>query len=759
MYTLKDKIYAPDCSHNDIDIDTYYKRHEVFGRFIEHGRGYVIERRDIPRDWAQYLCNDKVRCAVTNIGKGMLFHANGACVTKYKEVNGNYLPRNYNGERKFIIEFSNGSACDFFLESDNFTCTVRPGHVVYEGDVASLHVELCIFVPQKAPCECWNIKVTNNGDIAENIGVYAKQDIWRTGDLPELDDEKNEIRFARTSGWLQQSTLNIFKASHSTSLSFDNYDESYIDDSITAYYRETIKSEMSISPKSVADWNIISSACLDDNDAEEVSNFTDSAVCKAELESIISEWDVILNRMTCNVPDKNFECFMNIWLKNQIYMTGRYDRAHHLIGYRDGMQDSWGYMIMDPEYTKKRILFLLDNMHPDGRCPRGVHKYGDKHDLDDFCDAPIWIPITISAYIKETGDFGILNEKVGFFKSDETATVEEHIYRSLDYMYHSRGKNGLILMRDGDWADGLGGINKYGADATSAWVTIAAYNAHNIMSELYRRIGENEKADEMDRRSAEYKQIVNDVAWDGHWLIYGFFEDGEPIGSSKNLEGKIWLNPQAWGIFSGIIDEPAKIKKMTDAVSRYLDTPYGAMIMYPPYIFYGERNGRIQKQRPGMFLNSSIYNHAASFKVFSDVKRGDGDVAYDTFMRCLPNHPDNPDTRRTSEPYAVCNVYYGPDHPRYGMNLFTWFTATPAWLIHGGFEEILGVKADYDGIKIEPCVPSDWNEYSVSKLYRGTRYNIKFIRSEYKGVFVDGQKIDGNVVYSDNPACSVEVRY
>jgi len=184
------------------------------------------------------------------------------------------------------------------------------------------------------------------------------------------------------------------------------------------------------------------------------------------------------------------------------------------------------------------------------------------------------------------------------------------------------------------------------------------------------------------------------------------------------------------------------------------------MVMYPPYVFHGERCGRIQKQRPGMFLNGSIYNHAASFKVFSDIKRGDFDEAYDTLMRCLPNHPDNSDTRRTSEPFSVGNVYYGPNHSRYGMNLFSWFTAAPSWLIHGGFEEILGVKAGFHGLELTPRVPADWSEYKVSKLYRGTMYQIQFIRSnEETGIWVDGQKQDGNVINSDKKVCDVLVKY
>lgn len=324
-------------------------------------------------------------------------------------------------------------------------------------------------------------------------------------------------------------------------------------------------------------------------------------------------------------------------------------------------------------------------------------------------------------------------------------------------MYRSRGKNGLILMRDGDWADGLGGINKYGARATSVWVTIAAFYAQKNMYEIYAKTGDSYKAQLMLDRCKEYKEIVNRVGWDGNWYIYGFFEDGEPIGSSKNYEGKIWLNPQTWAIFSGIVDDDDKIERITKSINRYLLTAFVSMVCYPPYVFYGERCGRVQKQIPGTFLNASIYNHAASFKVYSDIARGDFDDAMDSLMRALPNHPDNSDCCRTSEPYAVGNVYYGPNNERFGMNLFTWYTASEAWLIHGGYEEILGVKAGFDGIKINPHIPRDWQNYRVEKYYRGTCFVIDVSRTEAEpGIWVDGVKIDGNVVNSENEQCFVK---
>jgi len=279
------------------------------------------------------------------------------------------------------------------------------------------------------------------------------------------------------------------------------------------------------------------------------------------------------------------------------------------------------------------------------------------------------------------------------------------------------------------------------------------------MSELYEYIGEQEKAELMRTRSDDYKKIVNEVSWDGNWFTYAFFEDGEPIGSSKNLEGKIYLNAQTWAMFSGIVDDKDRIKRMDKAINRYLQTPFGPLLNYPPYVFYGERCGRVQRQRQGTFGNSAVYNHAASFKVYADVSRGDYDDALDTLQRALPNHVDNSDMCRTSEPYAVGNVYYGPNNSRFGMNLFSWFTATAAWLIHDGFEAILGVKAGYDGLVIEPHICSDWNEFKVNKKYRNTMYHILFERGTEKGIWVDGTKQEGNCIKSDKNECEVIVRF
>ncbi len=751
MLTLKNKEFFPDCSHNDCDIDDYYLRDKTFGHFAEDGRAYIITDPKTPRPWVQYLCNDKIRSAVSNTGRGYLWYDGADYVTKQHEYNGNYMPRNVNGQRSVILNVE-GKDYDFFYVAEELVCTVRPGYVVYDGTVAGLTVRVTVLIPLEAPVECWQVEIANPTDRAVSVDMRAIQELnYAAGADATVECQGKIIK------GVKGPITSLFTADCVDTVLSEIYTEQL--DAECSFTKEVLTTTLNIPGGECAFWNIVSVAYRDSKDAEGALAYTSHSLFDEELARIVRYWDGLISANYCELPDKNLQNFLNIWLKNQIHLTFRYDRGGDVTGYRDGLQDTWGNLLVEPSLSRDKLILCLSYMLPDGRCPRQFDKFGSKHDMRDFADSPIWAPIALEGYIKETGDLSILDEVIPYLGSDEKTSVEEHIYRALDYLYHSRGKNGLILMRGGDWADGLSGINKYGEDATSVWMTIATFYAQNKMESIYRYIGNTEKADLMAARSAEYKEVANRVGWDGEWMTYGFFEDGEPIGSHKNLEGKIWLNPQTWGIFTGIVDDPRRVAKMSRAVSRYLDTPYGAMVNYPPYVFYGARCGRIQRQRPGMFLNSSVYNHAASFKVFSDVRRGAYEDAWDTLSRCLPNHPDNSDTRRTSEPFAVGNVYYGPDHPRQGMNLFSYFTASPSWLMQGGFAEILGVNADFDGLTLTPHVSEDWESYTVNKRYRGTLYHIRFERSEEKGVWLDGVRQPGNTVKSENPTAEVLVKF
>jgi len=267
----------------------------------------------------------------------------------------------------------------------------------------------------------------------------------------------------------------------------------------------------------------------------------------------------------------------------------------------------------------------------------------------------------------------------------------------------------------------------------------------------------------MSERAKNIKNIVNTVAWDGDWYIYGFTGSGKPIGSKKNEEGKIHLNAQTWAIFSGIADSERANHAITSII-KYLDSPLGPVLMFPPYVDEADEVGRIANLEPGTFENASIYQHAVTFYIFALLAKDLNfkEKAFTTFSNLLPTSPENFDCRRTSEPYCTGNFYCGSGHPKYGQNFFTWFTGNASWLLRAGFDEILGVKADFNGLKISPSVPDDWNEFSVKRTFRGCEYSIQFSKSgdDAGHICVDGQEISSNVIpVSNNKHCEVTVQY
>lgn len=774
----KERVYSIDVRSLYPDFEDYYNTSKKFGCFSEDGKAYTITDSNTPRQWMNVLFNDNFGSIIANHGEGFTAYGRfNVRVTRYynSEL---YLVRELDGKRILNVrDDETGEAIDLF-GSDDVICRVTPGCSEFCGSQNGIEYRVRVFVPRNDNCECWLIELKNNGKTARQLTVYAQQtwvfhnnSCWGQGKPCEnVEIEESDNGFYASAADLGKPFDSLYgafeienctnaykqKKTEQTLCSTKRDPEIYKD---FVYNYANVLSSFTLEPNESVSRTVVSAASEKRDETVKCSaKYTDSKNAKAAYDEVAQYWAKELDYNTCSLPDKNMERFLNTWLKYQVAMTYIYNRAEYNGGYRDVMQDSWGAMLIKPEHGIRRVIEALGYVYPDGHGIRSYDTGGGISLREHFVDCPLWAHCAVAQYIKETGDFSVLEREVPYLKSDETGTVEEHLLRILDYPYMHRGENGLVLMYDGDWLDGLTGINQNGT-ATSAWATMEAYWAQNFMAEIYEAKGEQAKADMLRRRSAEYKKIVREVAWDGRWYVYGFKSDGLPVGSSKCAEGKIYLNPNTWAIFTGIEDDPKRIELIRHSIFTYLTTPYGSLINYPPYV-NDLTCGRIGSQVPGSFANSAVYLHAASFEIFAKTKVGANNEAHDLFMRLLPNHVDNPDSRRTSEPYCTGNVHYGPNNERYGMNLFSWFTATPAWMIHGGFDEILGVKADFDGLHIKPCVPDEWDEYEVKRLYRGKEYYLKFRRSENeKGIYANGKFIDKEVIPCECAADSFEIRY
>lgn len=464
-------------------------------------------------------------------------------------------------------------------------------------------------------------------------------------------------------------------------------------------------------------------------------------------------------RVCCTIPDKDLQNFLNVWFKHQLHLTFQFTRSGHS-GYRDSVQDTWGYTLLDPSAARDRLLRILSHLRSDGTAPRQFSNYCDgKHDHRNFMDSGVWIGETLVDYLRETGDTELLNETIPYL-DEGTGTVEEHVWRAGQALFARRSQHGACLTGDGDWNDALEGISRDG-DAVSMWLTMALFHSHSQLLDLYTHLGDDARCRTLEDQLSCLREVIESAGWDGFWYVYGFTGSGRPIGSRHNREGRIHLNAQTWAVFSGAASQDRAEAAMRSA-DRLLDTPLGAALLAPPYVHDAAEVGRIARLEPGTFENGSVYIHAVAFQVRAYLSLRRYEDAWRTFKAVLPTNPENPDARRTSEPYATGNYYCGPGHAREGQNFFTWFTGNPAWFLRIGFDEMLGVKAEFDGLRIEPQVPPHWRRYRVVRTFRACRYDIRFERGDTNSVKVslDGTELaTPHVPLQEGPTATVQVLF
>ncbi len=683
-------------------------------------------------------------------------------VTKFEHPI-DYLPREFmDGRTILATDESSSKTADLFKDATDLECVHRPGRSIITASVLNLKFEFTIFMPLEDSCEIWLVKVADASGNARKIslsfeqvwsfakfGIHTAEDgipyISTPGKDLKVNSDNISVCAHSTNAELPYEMFGLFQSPQADEAVFTPVKETRADGKEFTFYKCALKASYELPANGERKIEIISGAEVAQKDFEALKNkYNSSGAASEELKVTTSQWGTWLDMISCETPDKNFQHFLNVWFKNQLNLIFHFVRSGQN-GYRDSLQDAWGYTLTDEKASEKRLYEILSHQFKDGTAPRSFSSYDDDiHDLRRFMDSPVWISRTLIDLIKETGDFSILDKDVPYLDGG-SGSVAEHAWRGLDYLYQNRGAHEGCLTGDGDWNDALEGISKDG-DAESIWLTIALYDAMKLLQELCEAAGKTDKAEELKKRSKHIKEIVNQNAWDGEWYVYGFTGSGKPIGSKQNKEGKIHLNAQTWAAFSGLADKERATTAMA-AVNKHLGTPLGPVLMSPAYVDEAKEVGRIANLEPGTFENASIYQHAVSFHIFAELAVGNYDEAFKSFVNLLPTNPDNFDSRRTSEPYCTGNYYCGPTHPRFGQNFFTWFTGNAAWLIRAGFDEILGVKAGFNGLEISPKAPSDWNSYSVKRKYRNCDYNINFIKKgEGLKIILDGKEIAGNIL-------------
>ncbi len=455
---------------------------------------------------------------------------------------------------------------------------------------------------------------------------------------------------------------------------------------------------------------------------------------KRAMERAIAEQQALNEKAfgayTADIPDKYMETLINIWLKRQVSLGKSWGRIYGK-GFRDVMQDNTAFVSFDVEKAKERILTALAHQYKNGNPIRMF----DPDYKAAYNDGATWIPDAVTAYIKESGDYAILDEAVPYLDGGE-ASVLEHIHQGMLYLTTDIGERGLVLFRRGDWNDSTNGAGNLGK-GESVWTSLATVRALKQFAELLEKLGKKtEQADMLTRAEKLTENILKHGLYDGHY-IHGYDDWGNIVGGGEPTEeASFCLNMQTWAVLAGVGDEKLQNCVM-DMVEEKLKCPYGYRLNTPAYTKPQDCVGRTSYFRAGLIENASVYIHGSMFKAVADCMLGRGDNAYETV--CSVTYRNNPNSG--VEPYAVSNMLVGPDsNYRAGEAPMSWITGSAGWMYRALTEFILGIRADYEGLCIQPNIPKGWNTFSVKRVCRGTTYDIQFSRGDTFTITVDGKE-------------------
>ncbi|WP_038289465.1 GH36-type glycosyl hydrolase domain-containing protein [Acetivibrio straminisolvens] len=521
-----------------------------------------------------------------------------------------------------------------------------------------------------------------------------------------------------------------------------------------------------------------------------IEQFDTVSKVDSAFEELKSYWNSLLSKYSLESHDEKLNRMVNIWNQYQCMVTFNMSRSASYfesgigrgMGFRDSNQDLLGFVHQIPERARERLLDLAATQLEDGGA---YHQYqpltkkGNNEIGGNFNDDPLWLILATAAYIKETGDYSILKEQVPFNNDPAKAdTMFEHLTRSFYHVVNNLGPHGLPLIGRADWNDCLN-LNCFSTVPDESFQTTTSKDgkvAESVMIagmfvfigkdyvKLCEYMGLEEEAKKAQQHIDTMKETIIKHGYDGEWFLRAYDDFGRKIGSNENEEGKIFIESQGFCVMAEIGLEDGKALKAMDSVKKYLDTPYGLVLQNPAFTKYYIEYGEISTYPAGYKENAGIFCHNNAWIICAETVLGRGDMAFEYYSKIAPAYTEEISDIHKLEPYVYAQMIAGKDAKRHGEAKNSWLTGTAAWNFVAISQWILGVKPDYDGLRIDPCIPNAWDGYKVTRYFRGSTYEITVKNPNHvsKGVTkitVDGNEINGSVlpVFNDGKTHKVEV--
>ena len=781
--------------------------YKKYGYFAKKDKEFVIKKPDTPRPWVNYISNGSYSGLISHVGGGYSFYGNPKDnrITRWRY---NSLPMDRPGRYVLIKDTGNQ---EFWSPTwqptpqkyDDYECRHGVYYSKITGELNKIRSSLLYFVPGNDDLEIWKLNIKNKSEQTRKLKLFAFQELCLGHALVDLINQPNDQHFNEVSFddeaeiltatkryWVKfnEATVEqaneswdkrVFFASSEKVESFDGSKDNFIGkwrseaDPIAVEKGEcsnteitsgdaiaALQNEITLEPGEEKDVIYMMGVVQKDSDEAKITRIVNQyrkpeKIAK-EFKELKKFWNNYLNSVEVETPDDNFDRMMNLWNQYQTSVTFLFSRDASYYhggmlfgrGFRDSCQDIMGPVMAKPDWVKERILEMAQYQFKNGSTFHCYYPGTGGGEKTGHSDTQLWLPMAIMIYLKETGDMDFLNEEVPYH-SGKTGTILDHLYNALDFALDNLTENGLAKFGPGDWNDTLDYLGRKGK-GESVWVTMfLAYNLKEIV-DLCKMIGKEEAAEKYHKHYAKIKKDLNEKCWDGEWYIRGTNDIGEKIGSAANQEGQIFLNTQSWAVISGVANQE-RTEKCLNAVKKHLDTPKGPKILNPPYTEIDDNIGLATRCVPGKKENGAVFNHPVSWAILAETMRDNGDRAFDIYQRALPMNPEIDIDRYEVEPYVYAEYVTSPDHPTYGQASHSWLTGSSTWMLRDGIDSILGVKPDYKGVEISPCIPASWDSFSIKRSFRGVDMNISIknpsgLNSGVKNMNVNGKNIQGNFI-------------
>ncbi len=762
-----------------------------YGYFTEDGSEFVIKRHDTPKPWVNVISNGDYGLVISQTGGGFswLTHSEFNRVNRWHQ---DLIQDNW-GKYLYVKNNETGEVWSpTFLPVktplDSYECRYGFGYTVFTSEYKGIKIEMTVFVPLNDTLEIWNVKFINNSGKKVSLSLFTYFE-WCLGSSADFHREFHktfietyfnaegnymhgtkrlwEIPLGDRGHWNIDYQYHGFFGVNKKVVSYESEKENFL-----GQYGDLVNpAALKGTPLKcqTGSWNdpiaclqneLVLEACAEDtmiyhlglvSELAEIGpklkNYDTSEKVAQKLAEVKKMWEELLSPLEIDTPDLAMNLLVNKWLRYQAIagrLWGRtaYYQQSGAFGFRDQLQDSLVWLPIDPSRTEAQLKLHAAHQFVEGTVLHWWHPISETGLPTKMVDDLLWLPFILSMYVKETGNLGFVDTEVEYYDDKELKeSLYEHSLRAIDVVFSRLSDRGIPLIGAGDWNDGLSAVGLE-MKGESVWMAEFFYFVLKEFAKIAEQKQDHPTLAKLLSGAEIIKAAFNEHAWDGEYYFRGTKDTGEKFGSAENSQGKIFLNPQTWAVMSDIapLDKQEAALK---AVEKYLLKNNGTLLLQPAYSVPDKYIGYLSRYAPGRRENGGVYMHAATWAIWAFAKFGKPEEAYRVVQGISPIMNGMEPDLWSAEPFVTPGNIDGPDSPNYGRAGWTWYTGSASWYQKVFVDWILGVRAEDEGLMIDPVIPSVWDGFKIKRLYRGTVYNIEVFNPEHVSFGVAKVEVDG----------------